>query len=96
MLKPIRAFADFDYERFAGKARERLTGAVLALLVEALLLLALLSLNFAQEPPKKPGVPMVSVTIEPDADPAPDRAKPKAAPSVQSPQPPRQIGRAHV
>ena len=91
MLKPIRAFADFDYERFRGKARERLTGAVLALLAEALLILALLSLNFAQPPPKKPGAALVSVTLEPDADPAPDRAKPKAAPSVQSPQPPRPV-----
>ena len=91
MLKPIRAFADFDFERFGSKARERLTGAVLALLAEALLILALLSLNFAEQPLKKPGVPMVSVTIEPDADPAPDRAKPKTAPSVQSPQPPRPV-----
>ena len=91
MLKPIRAFADFDFERFGTKARERLTGAVLALLAEGLLILALLSLNFAEQPLKQPGVPMVSVTIEPDADPAPDRAKPKAAPSVQSPQPPRPV-----
>ena len=89
MLKPIRAFADFDFERFGVKARERLTGAVLALLAEGLLILALLSLNFAQQPPKKPGAALVSVTLEPDADPAPDPAKPKAAPSVQSPQPPR-------
>ena len=91
MLKPIRAFADFDFERFGAKARERLTGAVLALLAEVLLILALLSLNFADQPLKQPGVPMVSVTIEPDADQAPDRAKPKTAPSVQSPQPPRAV-----
>ena len=91
MLRPFRAFADFDYERFRGKARERLTGAVLALLAEALLILALLSLNFAQPPPKQPGAALVSVTLEPDADPAADRAKPKKAPSLQSPQPPRPV-----
>ena len=90
MFNPFRALAELDTERFRSKTRERLTGAVLALLAEALLILALLSLNFAEQP-KKAGTALVSVTLEPDAEPAPDRAKPKAAPSVQSPQPPRPV-----
>ncbi len=90
MFNPFRALAELDTERLRVKTRERLTGAVLALLVEALLILAVLSLNFVQ-PPKKPGTALVSVTLEPDAKPAPDRAKPKAAPSVQSAQPPRAV-----
>ena len=91
MFNPFRALAELDTERFRSKARERLTGAVLALLAEALLILALLSLNFADQAPKKPGVALVSVTIEPDAPQTPDRAKPKPAPTVQSPQPPRPV-----
>ncbi len=91
MFNPFRALAKLNSERFRSKARERLTGAVLALLAEALLILALLSLNFADQAPKKPGVPLVSVTLEPDAPQTPDRAKPKPAPTVQSPQPPRPV-----
>ena len=91
MFNPFRALAELNTDRFRSTARERLTGAVLALVAEALLILALLSLNFADQTPKKLGVPMVSVTIEPDAPQAPDRAKPKPAPTVQSPQPPRPV-----
>ena len=88
MLNSFRPFAALDSGRLRAKAGERLTGAALALLVEALLLLALLSLDFSDHPLKKPGTALVSVTLEPDAQPAPDRAKPKAEPSVQTaPQP---------
>ena len=90
MLKSLRAFADLHLDLLRGKTRERLTGAVLALLAEFLLLLALLSLNLAGEPPKKPGA-LVSVTIEQDAPQSPDQPKPKAAPTAQSPQPPRAV-----
>ena len=91
MLKPFRAFAELDLERLRTKAVERLTGAVLALLAEALLVLALLSLNFADQPLKRPGAALVSVNLEPDAEQTPERAKPKVAPAVQSPQPPRPV-----
>jgi protein TonB len=90
LLKPFRALADLNFERFREKARERLTGAVLALLAELVLVLAMLSLNFTGEAPKKPGA-LVSVTLEQDAPDSPDQAKPKAAPSAQSPQPPREV-----
>ena len=90
MLKSIRAFADLHLDLLRGKAGERLTGVVLALLAELILVLALLSLGFTQEPVKKPGS-LVSVTIEQDAPQSPDQPKPKAAPSAQSPAQPREV-----
>ncbi len=93
MIDPLPATTEPDHRGLRAKAGERLTGAVLALLAETLIILALLSLNFAGAPPNKSPVPMVSVTIEPDAQPTPDRAKArdKAQPSVQTPQPPRPV-----
>ena len=91
MLKPLRPFAALDRDRLRAKAGERLTGVALALLVEGLLLLALLSLDFSDHPVKKPGAALVSVTLEPDVQPEPDRAKPKAAPSMQSLAQPRPV-----
>ena len=44
MLKSIRAFADLHFDLLRGKAGERLTGVVLALLAELILVLVLLSL----------------------------------------------------
>ena len=90
MLKSIRAFADLHFDLLRGKAGERLTGVVLALLAELILVLALLSLGFTQEPVKKPGS-LVSVTIEQDAPQSPDQPKPKAAPAAQSPAQPRDV-----
>ena len=90
MLRSIRAFADLHLDLLRGKASERLTGVVLALLAELILVLALLSLDFTREPVKKPGS-LVSVTIEQDAPQSPDPPKPKAAPSAQNPQPPRVV-----
>ena len=74
------------------KLGERLTGAVLALLAEALLILAFLSIDFTPEPPPKPPARMVSISIEQDEQPAPEPAKAKAKqapPSVQPPSSPQ-------
>lgn len=71
------------------RGNQRLTGAVLALLVEALLILAVLSIGFTDQHPVKPGSTLVSVNIAAAPDQAPQKpaAKPDAArrPSVQQP-----------
>ena len=74
------------------KLGERLTGAVLALLAEALLILAFLSIDFTPEPPAKPPARMVSISIEQDEQQAPEPAKAEAKqalPSMQAPSSPQ-------
>lgn len=92
MLQPSRSLADFLPQRLKERGGERVTGAVLALIVEVtVLLLALLALNLNYNPPKPPGA-LVSVSIEPDQRSAPDPAKQQTAQrSPQSPQPSRVV-----
>lgn len=79
MLSPFRAIAQFDFERFRGKARERLTGAVFALLAEALIILAVLSLGSGyQAKQARPGA-LVSINVHQDKKPIPKEFL-KAAP----------------
>ena len=82
MFQPIRNFVLLKLSGTRGKLRERLTGAVLALLIEALLLLALLSLDFSPEVKKKTNTRLVSVTLEQDADQAPKPAEAKQSPAA--------------
>jgi protein TonB len=56
--------------------RERGTALILALLVEALLILAVLSIGL-YDPPKPPGVPSL-VSVDVAAPPAPEQEQPKA------------------
>jgi periplasmic protein TonB len=73
--------------------RQRLTAFVLALLVETVLLLAVLSLGWAEEEPKKPGSNLVSIAVEaPPEQPEPAKPDPaRASPPLQKPkvQPPQ-------
>ena len=89
VFQPIRNFVLLKLSGARGTLRERLTGAVLALLVEALLLLALLSLDFSPEAKKNSNTRLVSVTLEQDAEQqpkAPEAKKPPAEASIQRPQ----------
>ena len=74
--------------------RQRLTAFVLALLVETLLLLAVLSLGWAEEQPNKPGSSLVSIAVEAPPEKPSEPAKPdpaRASPPLQQPkvQPPQ-------
>ena len=64
MLKPIRALADFDFAGLRSKPRDRLTGAVLALIVEVLLVLAVLSIGTGFNPLKKARDALVSINVQ--------------------------------
>lgn len=89
VFQAIRNFAVLKLSGARGNLRERMTGAALALLVEALLLLALLSLDFSPEAKKKANTRLVSVTLEQDPDQqpkAPEAKKLLAAASIQRPQ----------
>ncbi|MFM5918637.1 MAG: hypothetical protein ACKOOL_14040 [Novosphingobium sp.] len=90
MLKSSRSLADLLPQRLRERGGERLTGAVLALLVEVtVLLLALLALNLSYKPVKPPGA-LVSVSIENEQRAAPEPAKEQPATKpLQSPQPAR-------
>ncbi len=91
MLKPIRAFADPDSAGLHGRPRERLTGAVLALIVEALLVLAVLSIGTGINPLKKARDALVSINVQQEHKKPPEFLK--AAPAhehkaLESLQPP--------
>ncbi len=64
MLKPFRTFADPDFASLRGKPRDRLTGAVLAIIVEVLLVLAVLSIGAGLNPLKNARSALVSITIQ--------------------------------
>ena len=64
MLKPIRAFADLDFAGFRTKPRERLTGAVLAVVVELLLVLAVLSIGAGLNPLQINRGSLVSIAVQ--------------------------------
>ena len=94
MLQRLRIFAGNDFVRPRAKLGEQALAAVLALLAEALIVLALLTLDWTDQTPKlKPGTRLVSVTIAPDAAKQADQAKPKAKtpPTFTAPQPPRPV-----
>lgn len=89
MFQPFRRPDQSIVGNLRARYGDRLIGAVLALLVELLLVLALLSLNLANQPPKTNNTRLVSVTLEQDAEQAPKPAeakKPPAAASIQRPQ----------
>lgn len=65
------------------QGRQRLIALALALLVEALLILAILSLGLVA-PPKRPGLPaLTSVDIKVTPDPVPEQTKPQPARAVR-------------
>ena len=64
MLKPIRAFADPDFAGLRSKPRERLTGAVLAIIVEVLLVLAVLSIGAGLNPLQIKNRSLVSINVQ--------------------------------
>ena len=57
--------------------RQRLVSLVLALLVEALLVLVVLSLGWPQGEPKRSGTNLVSVDVRAAPDPSPEPEKPE-------------------
>ena len=88
MFQPFRRSDQPIWLSLRTRFGDRLIGAVLALLVELLLILALLSLNLANQPLKKPSTRLVSVSIEQDQDKSPkppEAKKPPAAASIQRP-----------
>jgi protein TonB len=73
-------------------ASQRLTAVALALLVEALLVLAVLSLGLGSKPTPKPVAPnLVSVDIRSAKEETPETAKPKTGEVRQTIQQPRQL-----
>ena len=93
MIQTPPVSATSSVERFRGGAGRRALGIGLALLIEALLLLALLSLGVVDRPGEKNG-DMVKVTLVPNqaaeeaAEPAPEPAQPaEQRPAEQQPQP---------
>lgn len=96
MFQPIRDLAASLPERIRARAGERAAGIVLALLMEALLVLALLTLGQASTQRKFVDMAMVSFDAAPDKAPVtPERAKPDPKPArpLQQPrvQPPTPI-----
>jgi protein TonB len=68
--------------------RQRLVSLVLALLVEALLVLVVLSLGWPQGEPKRSGTNLVSVDVRAVPDPSPEPEKPefsRSSPPLQKP-----------
>ncbi|MFM5948666.1 MAG: hypothetical protein ACKOPM_05455 [Novosphingobium sp.] len=96
MLHFLRNSAQDLSERWRAKGSQRAIGFVFALLAEALLILAVLSLGWTREEPKKPDRNLVSVSLEASEQKAPDKAKaakvqPKADPArAQAAPPPAQ------
>ena len=92
MLQRLRNFAGNDFARPHAKLGTRTLAALLALLAEALIVLAMLTLGWTDQAPKPgPGTRLVSVTIAPDAGnqaeaakPTP-KPKPKPAPAFAAP-----------
>lgn len=87
MLQPISASSDSRLDQLRARFGSRLAGVLLALLAEAVLVLAVLSLGLADQQPKPPGTRLVSVEVAPDK--APEPAKPDPAPAskpLQQPQ----------
>jgi len=91
LLKPIRAFAAFDFAGLRSRPRERLTGAVLAIIVEALLVLAVLSIGAGLNPLKTVRNALVSINVQQEHKKPPEflKAAPgrehKATASLQPP-----------
>ncbi len=95
MFHPFREFAVIRFERLRTRGGERLAGVVLALLVEGLLVLAVLSLGLAQEQAKKPGAALISVAIKSVAEKSPEKPATRPAgarkPVQQPAQPPQPL-----
>jgi protein TonB len=64
LLQSIRAFADLDVAGLRGRPRERLTGAVLAIIVELLLVLAVLSIGAGINPLKQARNALLSINVQ--------------------------------
>lgn len=93
MLQFLRSSAQDGLERWRTRGSQQAIGFVLALLAEALLILAVLSLGWTREEPKKPDRNLVSMSLEASEQKTPDKAKakqvqPKAAPDEAQAAPP--------
>ena len=93
LLQYLRDQLDVSMTQLRTDPRQRLIALVLALLIEAGLVLVVLSLGLSDGAPPKPTVPMVSVAIEaePAKTPAPktdDPVKPAAARKTPQKPPP--------
>ena len=90
MLNTFRAFSDLDHERYPYRSRERLKGTLFALLAEALLVLAVLSIGAGYEArPKKPGS-LVSINVQQEHKKPPEFLKAAPGHSHQTLQPQQQ------
>lgn len=84
MPDPVTELTIPQDTRFKANLGQRATAVLLALLVEALLVLAVISLGLVTAPPKsKPGTRLVSVAIKPADDDKPRQSK--AAPAKSDP-----------
>jgi protein TonB len=81
LLQLFRNFAQNAAARWREKGRQRLIGVVLALLAEAVLILAVLSLGWVREEPKPKERNLVSMALEPSEEKPPEKAATKASPT---------------
>jgi hypothetical protein len=81
LLQPPSESAGIRLDQLRARFGRRLAGVVLALLAEAVLVLAVLSLGLIDEPPKPSGTRLVSVNVAPDPGKTPEPAKPDPAPA---------------
>jgi periplasmic protein TonB len=93
LLQFLRISADDLSERWRARGSQRAIGFVFALLAEALLILAVLSLGWTRDEPKQPDRNLVSVSLEASEQKAPAKAKaakvqPKADPAQAQAAPP--------
>lgn len=85
MLQLLRNTARNAAARWREKGRERLIGVVAALLAEAVLIFAVLSLGWVREEPKKPKRNVVSMALEPSQEKPPEKAISKPSPTKPNP-----------
>lgn len=81
MLQLLRNTARDAAADWREKGSQRLIALVLALLAEAVLILAVLSLGWVRDEPKKPEPRFVSMALEPSEEKAPEKAVSKARPT---------------
>lgn len=89
MLQPISEPSSNRFDQLRVQNGRRLSGVLLALLAEGVLVLAVLSLGLIDQPPKPPGTRLVSVDVAPAPGETPEPAKPdpaKASKPLQQPQ----------
>jgi periplasmic protein TonB len=87
LFQPTNEPADSRLDQLRATFGRRLVSLVLALLAEAVLVLALLSLGLSDQQPKPPGTRLVSVNVAPDKAPEPEQPEPvSASKPLQQPQ----------